>query len=164
MPNVAVDGVHLHYEARGTGTPLLLIHGAAGFADIWGPCVNDLARHHRVISYDRRGYAESRHPPVADYHRHGEDAAELLGQLQAVPAAVVGWSGGGLTALDLVIHHPDLVRTLVLIEPPLHAKRHMTFQMFRAFAAVQMLRRFRTERDAAARFLRWATSYTTGGC
>ena len=164
MPTIAIDGVALHYEEQGTGSPILFIHGAAGFADIWGPSLGELAASHRVISYDRRGYEQSRHAPVADYHRHGEDAAGLLRALNAAPATVVGWSGGGLTALDLVIHHPDLVRALVIIEPPLHAKRHMSFGMFRAFAAVQVLRRFGSERHATARFLRWATSHTSGGC
>jgi pimeloyl-ACP methyl ester carboxylesterase len=42
-------------------------------------------------------------------------ARALLQQLNAVPATVVGWSGGGLIALDLAIKTPELARNLVLI-------------------------------------------------
>lgn len=164
MATVHVDGVDLFYKEQGHGPPLLLIHGAGGYADIWGETFTSLAVAHRVIAYDRRGFRRSTAPAVKDYHRHGEDAAGLLGSLNAGPATVVGWSGGGLTALDLVIHHPELVSSLVLVEPPLHAKKHLTVQMARAFIKVQLLRRLRGERAAAATFFRFATSHTTGGC
>jgi pimeloyl-ACP methyl ester carboxylesterase len=163
MATVAVDGTELFYKEEGKGPPILLIHGAGGYADIWGGTFAELARGHRVIAYDRRGFRRSTSAPVKDYHRHGEDAAVLLRMLNAVPATVVGWSGGGLTALDLVVHHRGLVSSLVLVEPPLHAKKHMTLQMARAFFTVQLWRRLRGDRVAAGTFFRWATSYTTGG-
>ena len=158
-----MDPAGLFYKEQGSGSPILLIHGAGGDADIWRGTFDHLARTHRVIAYDRRGFRRSIDTPVKDYHRHGEDAAALLNQLHANPATVVGWSGGGLTALDLVVHHPDLVSSLVLVEPPLHARTHMTLQMAMAFFRVQLARRFRNDRAAVETFFRWATSYTTGG-
>ncbi|GAC1442783.1 MAG: alpha/beta hydrolase [Mycobacteriales bacterium] len=164
MATIQVDGVDIFYKEQGHGSPLLLIHGAGGDAEIWGETFTSLAVAHRVIAYDRRGFRRSIAPAVTDYHRHGEDAAVLLGALNAAPATVVGWSGGGLTALDLVVHHPELVAALVLVEPPLHAKKHLTVQMATAFIKVQLLRRLRGERAAAETFFRFATSHTTGGC
>jgi pimeloyl-ACP methyl ester carboxylesterase len=163
MPTFECDGVQLFYKESGTGAPLLLIHGAGSDADIWGETFEQLAASHRVIAYDRRGFRHSTNPPVKDYHRHGEDAAALLRGLGAVPATVVGWSGGGLTALDLAVNHPEAISSLILVEPPLHAKRHLTRQMAFAFIKVQVLRRTRGTRPAARSFLRWASSYTTGG-
>lgn len=163
MAMAPVDGAELFYKAEGSGSPIVLIHGAGGTADIWGRTFEELAREHRVVAYDRRGFRRSTSAPVKDYHRHGEDAAALLRTLNAGPATVVGWSGGGVIALDLVVHHPALVSSLVLVEPPLHAKKHMTPQMATTFVKVQLWRRLRGDRVAAETFFRWATSYTTGG-
>jgi len=164
MPHVPVNGVNVYYKEAGQGSAILLIHGSGGNADLWGRTFEDLAQGHRVIAYDRRGFRHSHHAPVRDYHQHGEDAASILVKLNASPATVVGWSGGGIAALDLAINHPDLIRSLVLVEPPLHAKSHMTMQMARAFIKAQMLRRLASPHAATRTFLRWASSYTTGGC
>ncbi len=164
MARVSIDGVELYYKETGQGPAILLIHGSGGNADSWGGAFEQLSQGHRVVAYDRRGFRNSRQPASSDYHQHGEDAAALLVKLDAVPATVVGWSGGGIAALDLAIHHPGLISSLVLVEPPLHAKTHMTMQMARAFIKVQILRRIRGPRAATRSFLRWASSYTTGGC
>ena len=164
MAKVQLDKVEIFYKEAGRGPAILLIHGAGGDADIWGKTFEDLAHRNRVIAYDRRGFRHSHHPPVADYHLHGEDAAALLLKLKAAPAIVVGWSGGGLTALDMAVHHPEVMSSLVLVEPPLHAKKHMTLQMARAFIKVQILRHLKGPRQAALSFFLWATSYTSGGC
>jgi pimeloyl-ACP methyl ester carboxylesterase len=166
MAAVRANGTELFHREKGTGgSPVLLIHGAAGSADIWQGTVDELARDLRVVAYDRRGYRHSSGPAVADYHVHGEDAAALLRELRIAPACLVGWSGGGLIALDVVVHHADLVQSVVLVEPPLHARRHMTLQMAITFANVEFLRRVRGRRGAAVEtFLRWATSRTSGGC
>ncbi|MGH3757462.1 hypothetical protein [Actinophytocola sp.] len=62
------------------------------------------------------------------------------------------------------MRRPDLVTALVLEEPPLHAKRHMTFRMARTMVKAQLLRRIRGPEVGAEVFFRWAIRYTTGGC
>ena len=59
MPTQSVDGAVLYYEEHGSGPPLLLIHGTGAFADVWSPVLDGLSRRHRVINYDRRGFARS---------------------------------------------------------------------------------------------------------
>lgn len=162
MPTVSVDGVDLFYTERGTGPPILLVHGLAGNADVWGEVFDLLARDHRVIAYDRRGFTRSTHPPV-DFRRHGEDAAALLGQLDAAPATVVGWSNGGLVALDLAVHHPELVGALVLEEPPLHRARRPGLRQLGAYISAVLLSRVKGERAGSERFLRWAFRRRSGG-
>jgi pimeloyl-ACP methyl ester carboxylesterase len=151
---VTVEGAALDYEEHGGGPPILLIHGTA--ARLWGTVVEELAEHGRVIAYDRRSFGASAHPPLADAERHREDAAALLRALGAAPAVVVGWSIGGVVALDLALEHPDLVRALVLVEPPLHAKRRPTPRMVRGIVGAQVLARLGRPEAGAAAFLRWA--------
>jgi pimeloyl-ACP methyl ester carboxylesterase len=162
MPSVPVDGVELAYEERGGGDPVLLIHGTGG--NVWDPLPEMLASAgHRVIAYDRRGFGASTYQAIKDLPRHTADAAALLQGLNAVPAIVVGHSMGGVISLDLAARHANLVRALVLIEPPLHFKKHPSATMIRSLLAAQVVRRVRGEQVAAERFFRFATRTTDGG-
>jgi pimeloyl-ACP methyl ester carboxylesterase len=155
-----IDGVKLAYEERGSGPPVLLIHGTGG--NVWGELPEMLARERRAIFYDRRGFGGSTHEPIKDPPRHTADAAGLLEALDAAPAAVVGHSMGGVIALHLAVTRPELVRGLVLVEPPLHLKKHPNLPMMVALIGTQIVRRTRGERAAAERFFRWATRTTDG--
>lgn len=164
MPTVSIDGVDLFYVERGGGSPVLMVHGMGGDADVWGETVDLLAEDHRVITYDRRGFTRSKHPPVGDMQRHREDAAALLRALDATPATVVGWSSGGIIALDLAIHDPELVAALALQEPPLHLKRRPRgLRQMRAAITAQLLSRLKDDRAASEAFFRWAFRYASGG-
>jgi pimeloyl-ACP methyl ester carboxylesterase len=115
-----VNGVRLHYEERGDGQPILLVHGCGGSAVGFADAVGELARLGRVITYDRRGSWRSERP--RPYERtsvteHADDAAALLEALDATPAIVIGSSYGGTVACDLALRRPDCVRALVLLEP-----------------------------------------------
>jgi esterase len=109
----------LYVEEHGAGEAILCIHGTGSSALAWVAAVPALARHGRVITYDRRGYTRSAAgaPPfrtmVAD---HTADAAALLEARDATPAVVIGRSYGGSVALDLALRHPGHVRALVLLE------------------------------------------------
>jgi pimeloyl-ACP methyl ester carboxylesterase len=164
MPTIEVNGAELYYEERGSGPPLLLVHGTGGYAGLWSPVVAGLARSYRVIAYDRRGFARSSPAPSTVLADHARDAAELLGALDASPATIVGWSAGGVVALDLAASYPDRVAALVLAEPAAHLLTHPTRDVLAMTARFGFQRYVR--RDAAAAALamyRWASSYTTGG-
>src|SRR3954447_9121112 len=144
----------LCYRESGTGEPaVLLIHGTA--AALWGDLVDRLAPAHRVVDYDRRGYSGSHGPAPRSITEHTTDAVGLLDRLNVDRALVVGWSVGGIIALDLAVAHPDRVIGLVLVEPPLHAKRHPTPRLLRGVIGAT-LRGRRDPRAGADRFLRWA--------
>jgi pimeloyl-ACP methyl ester carboxylesterase len=153
----------LRYRVAGEGPPVLLIHGGGADGDLWSPVeIDGLARDHRVIAYNRRGYPGSGEP-VRDWGRHREDAAALLRELDAAPATVVGYSAGGIVALDLAVQHPELVSALVLIDPAVYGRRYPTPDVARMFVSAQLARRFRGPERGAEVFGRWATSYSTGG-
>jgi pimeloyl-ACP methyl ester carboxylesterase len=161
MGKVHVDGVDLDYEERGAGPTVLLVHGTA--ARLWGSVAADLHGMARAIEYDRRSFGASSDRPVTDLTRHRDDAAALLNALGAGPAVVIGWSIGGVIALDLALARPNLVRALVLVEPPLHAKRRPTPRMLRAILSAQVLGAVGRDEAGARAFLRWALGRRDGG-
>jgi len=157
MPTLDVGDTALFYRETGTGSPLLLIHGAGAHADLFDGVVQTLAQQHRVIAYDRRGHSRSGSKPagVKGYlKRQAQDAAALLSGLDAAPAIVVGWSVGGLIGLCLALEHPDLVTRLVVCEPPLHAAKHMPPSNIGPFLKVQFLSAIGRKRQAAIVFVR----------
>lgn len=115
-----VDDFELEYSSRGTGEPLLFVHG--GFLTSWfDPMSREvvLSERYRLISYHRPGYGRSSLPagPVTV-----EDQARcclaLLRHLRVEPAHIVAHSIGGCFALQLALDAPDAVRSLALLEPP----------------------------------------------
>jgi pimeloyl-ACP methyl ester carboxylesterase len=121
MDRFNVGGAGLEYLARGSGEPLLLVHGAI-VADSFDPMLeeSDLTDHYRVITYHRRGFAGSAAaPPDRTPSNECGDAVALLDHLGAAKAHVVGHSYGGAVALQLALEVPDRVHSLALFEPPL---------------------------------------------
>jgi pimeloyl-ACP methyl ester carboxylesterase len=125
MPEIEGAGVALHYEERGDGRPLLVLHGLASDAEAWSPRLETWASAGlRAIAYDRRGYGASGSPDVfaaTTVQEQAEDAAALLGRLEAAPALLVGDGFGALIVLELLVRRPRLVSAAVLSELPLFA-------------------------------------------
>ena len=154
----------LYREVEGTGDPVLLVHGNGANTRIWGRSPDDLAATHRVIAYDRRGFGRSPGPHAANMREHVDDAAELLRELDAAPATVVGWSGGGVVAAGLAIEHPELVSALVLAEAGIHLPFNPTRSLLRFGVRSEFARRVkRDDRRAAQEVFDFALSYRTGG-
>lgn len=166
MSRVKANGTNLFYKAQGRGPPLLLIHGTGGNADVFDRIIQPLAETYRVIAYDRRSFSRSAAPPhpAKHYHEHhAQDAAALLQALDAAPATVFGWSGGGLVALALACTAPSVVKRLVLYEPPFLLKSHPTFKVATSFARITLQRLVGAKRAAAETFLRFALMRPSGG-
>ncbi|HEV8305141.1 MAG TPA: alpha/beta hydrolase [Gemmatimonadales bacterium] len=118
-----VNGTTLAYRLLGdSGTPVVFVHGSLGDLGDWDAQVAAFAGTHRVLVYSRRYHPPN--PPQNDDQAyspalHAEDLAALLLALDLAPAHVVGAGYGGYTALVLGLEHPELVRSLVLGEPPI---------------------------------------------
>jgi pimeloyl-ACP methyl ester carboxylesterase len=118
-----VNGTTLAYRLVGdSGTPVVFVHGSLGDFGDWDAQVATFAQTHRVLVYSRRYHPPN--PPQIDDQTyspmlHAEDLAALLLQLDLAPAHVVGSSYGAYTALVLALEHPELVRSVVLGEPPI---------------------------------------------
>jgi pimeloyl-ACP methyl ester carboxylesterase len=119
--SLAVEGADIHYEERGTGEPLLLLHGFMGSGQDWVHLfdVDELARRYRVIMPDARGHGRSTNPSGAFTHRQSaRDVAALCNQLGVRRCKAIGLSSGGNVMLHLATARPDLVDAMVLIGAP----------------------------------------------
>ena len=119
MPHATVNGVRLYFEERGSGTPILGLHGGGSSAVFWQDDAETLSELGRVIVYDRRGCWRSQRPDpyeVTSVQEHADDALALLGELDAHPAILVGRSYGGTIALDLALRHREAVLGIALLE------------------------------------------------
>lgn len=116
---LTVDGVQLHVLERGSGPPVLLLHGALDtHADfVASGLVEQLARQHRVIAIDRPGYGHSRRPRDRLWtpQAQGELIFQALRQLGAECPKIVAHSMGTLIAMSMALQHPEAVCSLVLI-------------------------------------------------
>ena len=115
-------GVELAYDERGSGQPVVLVHGTASTRAIWDEVREEVGDEFRTIAYDRRGYGESGAPEgftAAPVPEHGDDLIALLRRLELAPALLCGHSFGAMTCLDAILREPELVRAAVLIEPPM---------------------------------------------
>ncbi|WP_433337749.1 alpha/beta fold hydrolase [Spirillospora sp. CA-294931] len=116
-----VPGARLHYEVRGQG-PLVALVGAPMDAASFAPLADLLADEYTVLTADPRGINRSRlDDPEQDSTPalRADDLSRLIAHLDAGPAAVLGSSGGAVTALALAQSRPDQVHTVIAHEPPL---------------------------------------------
>ena len=109
-----VNGLHLYYETRGRGRPLILLHGGLGSGEMFGPVLDILAAQRQVIAVDLQG-----HGRTADIDRPieielmADDIAALIEHLDLDRPDVVGYSLGGGVALWTAAKYPRLVGRLV---------------------------------------------------
>jgi pimeloyl-ACP methyl ester carboxylesterase len=112
-----VNGLRMYYEIHGSGEPLVLLHGAFGAIDLWGPILTTLAETHQVIAVELQGHghtADILDRPLS-YEQMADDVAALMEHLGIAQADGVGYSMGGTTGLQLAIRHPERVRKLVAV-------------------------------------------------
>lgn len=117
-----VNGVSLHYVERGSGEPIILVHGSLVDYREWEGVMQDLAMDHRVIAYSRRYNYPNTNAVQGRDHSAAIEAADLAAFVRQVGSGAVhiaGISFGALTALLFSIEHPELVRTLTVVEPPI---------------------------------------------
>jgi pimeloyl-ACP methyl ester carboxylesterase len=120
---VHVNGIELHYIEQGQGEPVILLHGGIGDYGSWGPQMGPFSERYRVISYSRRYSYPNMNPVVVPDDSalvDADDLAALIRKLKLGRVHLVGASAGAFAALALAIKHPEMVRSLVLAEPPVH--------------------------------------------
>jgi pimeloyl-ACP methyl ester carboxylesterase len=119
MPRISANGVELNYDLTGAGETLVLVHGGWSDRNNWLPVVPELARSFSVVAYDRRGHGLSTRDVPGSRRDQEDDLAALIEGLADEPVRVAGTSFGGSIAIGLASRRPDLVRSVVVHEPPL---------------------------------------------
>lgn len=116
-----VNGLKMYYEIKGSGEPVVLLHGAfMAITDDWRLWVNELAKKRKVIAVEMQG-----HGRTADikrditYENLSDDVAGLLDYLKIERADIVGYSLGAGAAMMTAIRHPERVRKVVSISAPI---------------------------------------------
>ncbi len=121
MPAVEINGTRLEYIERGSGDPVVFVHGTLGDYRSWELQMDVFGVKYRAISYSRRYHHPNQcRSDESDYSAalHADDLAAFIAGLGLESAHVVGTSYGAYTALLLAARHPERVRGLVLGDPP----------------------------------------------
>lgn len=116
MPFFTHAGVRLAYDRTGSGPPVLLVHGWTANRTYWKRQVQALRDRCTVIAADLRGHGESSHPPKG--YTIGAlvaDLEQLVRALRVPKIAVVGWSMGGMVAIELARRLGERVSALGLV-------------------------------------------------
>ncbi|HET9493285.1 MAG TPA: alpha/beta hydrolase [Chloroflexia bacterium] len=108
-----VEHGELYYEVSGTGPALVFIHAGVADHTMWSAQVEEFARDHTVVTYDSRGFGQSRTEDTSFSNR--QDVADLMKHLGIEKAVIVGCSRGGQIALDFALESPEKVSGLVWV-------------------------------------------------
>jgi pimeloyl-ACP methyl ester carboxylesterase len=109
----SVNGTSIFYAQFGSGPSVLLLHGGLANSNYWGFQVEELLKAYSVTVMDTRGHGRS---PVMSrsfgYRQFAEDVAALLDQLSIERTAIIGWSDGAITGLELAMGMSNRVSKL----------------------------------------------------
>lgn len=117
MPTIMANGVELFYKQSGSGPETIVFsHGLLMDHTMFEDQRAAFERLYRVIAYDHRGQGQSADPGSGyDMDTISEDAAALINSLHAAPCHFAGLSMGGFAGMRLAARHPELIRTLTLM-------------------------------------------------
>jgi pimeloyl-ACP methyl ester carboxylesterase len=114
-----IDGCQIHYDVRGDGDPLLLLHGGLGAGTDWQHVFPDDPIGFRTILPDMRGHGRSTNPSGEFTFRQAAlDVFALLDRLGIAAVKAIGLSGGGITLLHMSTLQPSRIASMVLVSAP----------------------------------------------
>jgi 3-oxoadipate enol-lactonase len=117
MPSASVNGISIAYsDSGGDGPAVVLSHGYLMDSSMFEPQVAALAPEYRVISWDERGFGDTRATGPFSYWDSASDVLGLLDHLGIDKAVLGGMSQGGFLSLRAALLAPERVRALVLID------------------------------------------------
>lgn len=118
------ENVAIHYNTKGSGYPIILLHGVFQDMDVFEPLIKKLSKNYQVISIDLRGHGLSDTPHDSRVDDYISDIKQLLNALFINSAYVIGLELGATIATGLTYKNPDLINGMVLINP---TDEHSTF-------------------------------------
>ena len=152
------DGVGLHVEEAGSGTPIIFVHEFGGDHRSWEPQLRYFARRYRCIAFAARGYPPSDVPAEVDRYSQAiatDDIADVMTGLGVDRAHVVGLSMGGFATLHFGLRYAERALSLVVAGAGLGAEKAFE-DHFRA-VSLDVARQFETQGSAT-----YAKAYAAG--
>jgi 3-oxoadipate enol-lactonase len=120
-----VNGIALYCEEEGQGQETLSFsHGLLFNAAMWDAQVQAFGHRYRCVRYDHRGQGRSQRKGLPDMDTLAEDAATLIRSLNTGPVHFVGLSMGGFVGMRVAARHPELLRSLILLNTSASAERN----------------------------------------
>ena len=127
MPKALVNGIEIHYQTRGEGPDVILMHGITSSLAMWyNEFIPALSKEYRVTAYDLRGHG------LSTITRHGyssydmsRDLAALMDYLGIEKASFVGHSFGGAIAMHFALDFPDRTTGVVMLDSGLACLRYL---------------------------------------
>lgn len=118
MPHIELNGAKIWYEdSGGPGETILFSHGLLWSGEMFADQVEYFKDRYRCVIYDHRGQGKSEVTESGyDMDTLAEDAVELIRKLDCGSVHVAGLSMGGFVAMRLAIRHPELLRSMILME------------------------------------------------
>jgi pimeloyl-ACP methyl ester carboxylesterase len=138
-----VAGARVHYVDRGSGEPVVLLHGFASSLEIWSHLISELAREHRVVAVDLKGFGWTDRPE-GDYSPRAQAQLvwALLEKRGIERAALVGHSWGASVALAMALSAPERTTRIGLYDAwAYEAQLSFAFRWSRSIGVGEMLLR-----------------------
>lgn len=112
-----LNGIDIAYDDKGSGTPVVLVHGHPFDRSMWAPQVERLSERYRVIVPDLRGYGESTVVPgTTPLSVFADDLVALLDRLELDRVVLCGLSMGGQIVMEMHRTHPERISALILAD------------------------------------------------
>lgn len=118
---IPLPGAILAFTSTGSGQPIVFVHGTLADLRIWNAQQGPAFHHYQLVAYSRRyHYPNAWMGNGSDYTdaNNVQDLVGVLRELHLGRVHLVGHGAGAQLAAELALGHPELVRTLVLVEPP----------------------------------------------
>lgn len=112
--------MELNTEIKGTGYPILCLHGHPGCIGSMSVFTNYLSQNYQTITPDLRGYGKSRYGQNFVMEDHLTDIISLLDHHKIEQCLVLGWSLGGIITMELALAQPERFKGLILIATAAH--------------------------------------------
>lgn len=113
---IEVRGLRMHVEVSGAGAPLLYLHGATEYIGYSDELVRRLAGRFRVVQPEQQGHGRTPdRPGPIHYSGMASDTIALIEAMQLQRPHIVGFSDGGILAIEMAMRRPELIGGVVAI-------------------------------------------------
>ena len=120
VKTVKVNGYDMSYVERGSGAPVIFVHGSLSDYRTWLPILDDFSESNRAISVSLRHYYPEKwdgKEGEISIQQHADDVAAFIEKLNIGPAFLIGHSRGASVAMLMASQHPQLAQGLILADP-----------------------------------------------